>query len=52
MTDVDGRWLTDRLSGDIHLTATEEALLAYARREKLIADPLSPAPLERDGRAA
>jgi hypothetical protein len=52
MTDIDGRWLTDRLSGDISLSATEEALLAYARREKLIADPMAPAPLERDGKAA
>jgi hypothetical protein len=53
MTEIDGRWLADRLSGDIRLSATEEALLAYARREKLIADPLAPAaPSERDGKAA
>jgi hypothetical protein len=52
MTEIDGHWLADRLSGDIRLSATEEALLAYARREQLIADPLAPAPSERDGKAA
>jgi hypothetical protein len=52
MTEIDGLWLADRLSGDVCLSATEEALLAYARREKLIADPLASAPLDRDGKAA
>jgi hypothetical protein len=52
MTEIDGRWLAHRLSGDVRLSPAEEALLAYARREKLIADPQAPAPAERDGKAA
>ncbi len=52
MTEVDGRWLAHRLTGDIRLSATEEALLAYARREKLIPDPAALPELARDGRAA
>lgn len=52
ITDLDGSWLADRLSGEAPLSATEAALVAYARRERLIADPEAPDAVAQDGRAA
>jgi hypothetical protein len=52
MTESDGRWLAGRLFGGNALSATEQALMDYVRREKLIADPFIAPSTEHDGKAA
>jgi hypothetical protein len=52
MTETDGQWLAGRLLNPGHHSATEEAVLAYMRRENLFADPSSTAGSGRDGKAA